>query len=410
VGILLALLAIAAVVAPERSRDGPGVLGARWALIGFVPLALLTKLGDGLERFDADVATLLRGGGRIGWGDSVNRAWTHVILLILLLFVLRAVGEGTAARLRSSAVLRIVGASIAVIAIAGTWAPFFVPDDELLPPVASIMASLTLALPIVVALLVIMMVVLLTVGPSDVDRDPGPVHRWRLGTALVIGGVLLLGFPSIVGATGVSARLDPVPGPLGLLPGPLVPAGELVDGAEIVQPIPGRAIEDPLLGRAGGSVCVDVLLANYGDRPNDGTLVVGLRSGGLTEEMRVEMGSIADNAWSRSCFDAALLRENGPAPLVALTLRGEGSRQGSSVTAWLRPLARGEEAAQLEGFEGLAVAGSDHQLAYRMTAETGSRSAATIRLIGLFALAGGLVGLASSSFGPSRARRPSGVR
>jgi hypothetical protein len=65
------------------------VLGARWALIGFIPLTMFSKLGDGLQAVDSDFGTLLSGGGRVGWGDSVNRMWTHAILLVLMLFIVR---------------------------------------------------------------------------------------------------------------------------------------------------------------------------------------------------------------------------------------------------------------------------------------------------------------------------------
>jgi len=88
-GVLLFLIGLLAVAARERRDDGPGVLGARWALIGFIPLTMFAKLGDGLQAVDSDFGTLLSGGGRIGWGDSVNRMWTHAILLVLMLFIVR---------------------------------------------------------------------------------------------------------------------------------------------------------------------------------------------------------------------------------------------------------------------------------------------------------------------------------
>lgn len=88
-GLMLFLLGVLAVALPERASDGLGLLGARWALIGFIPLSLLSKLGDGLQSPEAGFETLLRGGGRIGWGDSVNRMWTHAIFLVLLLVILR---------------------------------------------------------------------------------------------------------------------------------------------------------------------------------------------------------------------------------------------------------------------------------------------------------------------------------
>ena len=88
-GLMLFLLGLLAVAVPERPSDGLGLLGARWALIGFIPLTLLSKLGDGLQSSETGFETLLSGGGRIGWGDSVNRMWTHAILLVLFLLIAR---------------------------------------------------------------------------------------------------------------------------------------------------------------------------------------------------------------------------------------------------------------------------------------------------------------------------------
>jgi hypothetical protein len=56
-------------------------------------MAMFVKLGDGLERVDADWAALLSGGGRVGWGDSVNRMWTHAMLVVLLLLIRRATDD-----------------------------------------------------------------------------------------------------------------------------------------------------------------------------------------------------------------------------------------------------------------------------------------------------------------------------
>lgn len=88
-GLMLLLLGVVAVALPERPTDGPGLLGARWALVVFPPLSLFSKLGDGLQKGEISLGVLLSGGGRPGWGDSVNRMWTHAILLVLMLVIVR---------------------------------------------------------------------------------------------------------------------------------------------------------------------------------------------------------------------------------------------------------------------------------------------------------------------------------
>ncbi len=66
------------------------VQSARWLIIGFVPVAVLSKLGDGLQASDAGLELLLSGGGRVGWGDSMNRMWMHAVLVVGYLLVMAA--------------------------------------------------------------------------------------------------------------------------------------------------------------------------------------------------------------------------------------------------------------------------------------------------------------------------------
>ena len=74
-------------VAGTRASLDPVVNAGRLFVIGFLPLSLLAKLGDGLQDPTAELGLLLGGGGRSGWGDSVNRMWVHVVLVVVLLLV-----------------------------------------------------------------------------------------------------------------------------------------------------------------------------------------------------------------------------------------------------------------------------------------------------------------------------------
>lgn len=102
-GVFGPLLIISGVVAVRLTagqddlRTGP----SRWFVIGFIPITMLVKLGDGFQRDRADLGSILSGGGRIGWGDSVNRMWMHAALVVLLL-VIRS-GERVPLRPRSTA-------------------------------------------------------------------------------------------------------------------------------------------------------------------------------------------------------------------------------------------------------------------------------------------------------------------
>ena len=88
-GVLGPMLLITAVVALALTAgsDSADVQAARLLIIGFVPVALLAKLGDGLQVPEEGLERLLSGGGRVGWGDSINRMWMHGVLVVGYLLV-----------------------------------------------------------------------------------------------------------------------------------------------------------------------------------------------------------------------------------------------------------------------------------------------------------------------------------
>lgn len=116
---LVTLLAAFAVAATRRTV---GLGPARWLVIGFVPATMLAKLADGAESATeaGDVAAaLLVGGGRPGWGDSVNRMWTHVVLVALLLVIGAALRNVRTDDPQGRSAARGRG-SLALVALAGT--------------------------------------------------------------------------------------------------------------------------------------------------------------------------------------------------------------------------------------------------------------------------------------------------
>lgn len=122
----LMILGLWAVLKGEAPEDGAGVLGARWLLIGSIPVLLFAKLGDGLERGGLDLTALLSGGGRVGWGDSVNRSWMHLVLVTLALVVVRSRTPGKVPLTRGLALTALV------TVVATLWAPrWVIPAEQL---------------------------------------------------------------------------------------------------------------------------------------------------------------------------------------------------------------------------------------------------------------------------------------
>ena len=180
-GPLLLLTGLFA-VAHTRGAEDVRTLVARSFVIGFVPITILAKLGDGAQSAERGLDAFLRGGGRVGWGDSVNRMWMHVALVLLLLFL-----EGLRRRHDPRAVTshrrgrRAVDAAMdGALVVAGLvavaqWAPGYVPRDVI--PVTATVLSVDGAEPageLVDGVEVRQSILLPTVTPEASESDVRP--------------------------------------------------------------------------------------------------------------------------------------------------------------------------------------------------------------------------------------------
>ena len=125
-GPLLLVVAVVGVAITGSDRRAMVMVG-RWFLLGFIPVTLFAKLGDGLAD-GASLTTLLSGGGRIGFGDSVNRMWLHAVPLTVVLLALAATSGQEVRNRRFAARVLLVGALL--IGIAATWQPQHLPREQ----------------------------------------------------------------------------------------------------------------------------------------------------------------------------------------------------------------------------------------------------------------------------------------
>lgn len=131
-GVVAPLLLIGGILAVRHTADTQDLrtLVARWFIIGFLPLSVIAKLADGIQRDGAGVAALLVGGGTVGWGDSLNRMWAHAVLVLGLLLIIAIQQSDAPARTgRVSAATRVADVALLAIAMwtALQWQPRYVP-------------------------------------------------------------------------------------------------------------------------------------------------------------------------------------------------------------------------------------------------------------------------------------------
>ncbi len=125
--LLLALGIGSALAAADRTASI-----ARWAVIGFIPATFLSKLADGTqsgEGLSVLTTALLSGGARVGWGDSVNRMWAHIALVVLLLGLV-AMLDGSAARWTTPRIIAVGIVLLIGVTEFNRWEPQVAPEPS----------------------------------------------------------------------------------------------------------------------------------------------------------------------------------------------------------------------------------------------------------------------------------------
>lgn len=131
IGVLLAVLVVAALAVRGRPETESALRPIRTLLIGFVPITMLSKMADNVQTLD--LGRLLSGGGRVGFFDSVNRMWLHIIFAALFLVLVRLLDDwhvtetGEQGRFSVLASLaRRIAAAVVIAVLVGSWNPVWV--------------------------------------------------------------------------------------------------------------------------------------------------------------------------------------------------------------------------------------------------------------------------------------------
>lgn len=176
-----------------------------------------------------------------------------------------------------------------------------------------------------------------------------------------------------------------------------LPLGEISRGFRAEQLISIKLDSSKLEGLEDEPICVEMLLANYSNRPNSGHFAVELVVDDITFAQEIDASDVRDNAYRRICFDGSTSWVLFNADDRRIVLRGISSPPGAAVTAWTTTDLR---AGRLVGVaDRLASRSLVFRLSTQVVFEQGRRDA--LILIFLGALAVGTMFLAS---GPPRRR------
>ncbi len=173
--------------------------------------------------------------------------------------------------------------------------------------------------------------------------DKHLLHLWLLGLLLVVGtawvqGVLKPGYERSM--LYEAKRLDTF-------------AAHEIDSSYLIrQPVNMLYTVLPAPQDLDSEVCVNVLMANYDDRPNLGVFSVELNVDGQIHRRLRNACAVTNNAMQRTCFPG-LTYQQIMGRQVFLDLRGVNGQIGSSVTTLLtRDLYQGkaiENGVEVEG-------------------------------------------------------------
>lgn len=192
-------------------------------------------------------------------------------------------------------------------------------------------------LPLGVTLVGAMVAHLLT--GTATHRRPRRIEDHRLSIAA--GATVLISLTASVtplAVTTTSAR--PVAGAQELVG--QVPFGELVTGTQVTGVLRPNILPTLRAADLDRPACVEVLFANYADRPNDGTvrLSFGPRDGSASVPpygaILLDGAQVADNRPQRTCSEDITVRDVLAQPHgIEVRVEGVAGRDGSSVTVWL---------------------------------------------------------------------------
>lgn len=111
-------------------------------------------------------------------------------------------------------------------------------------------------------------------------------------------------------------------------------AGELTAGFRLEQPINWNVDNNMSKFNGSGTLCVNLLLANYMDRENTGTILLSLHAENFSRTVSQNVKVIRNNLDQQFCFPDISLADIVYKP-ATLLLEGVDSPPGKAITAWM---------------------------------------------------------------------------
>ena len=158
------------------------------------------------------------------------------------------------------------------------------------------------------------------------------------------------------------------------------PAGEIDNKFKLSQIVKfnKQLIVDELLLYEDAPLCVDILMANYGNRRNVGDIEFIIKNKTLEENRKIDVSMVRDNTKHKICFNTIMLSDiiDGQFEFI---IKGVNSIPGKAVTAWL-----GTDISQ--GYVGINNKKLNKALIFSISRATSKYTTTTSYLLILFAI------------------------
>ncbi len=329
-GVLVGM-GLLALIAPRLSRRLPqraqrfalvGTEGLLWtAVVILLVIPTSMQLNQSLRPTVANIV-----GEGSGWGGGAVP-----LLMLLALAIGWQVWGGAPRRLQGLRFPLTAFVPIGLLLAVGRGGAYRIAFED------SLNRMWVQVLPLGVALVGAMVAHLL----SSTTTRRRPMRIGDRSVALAAGATVLISLTAAATPLAVTTTaVRPVAGAQELVRH--VPFGELTTGVHVTGVLRPNILPTMRAADLGRPACVEVVFANYADRPNEGTVRLsfgpldGTGSDRPYGESLLDVGSVADNRPQRMCSEDVTVQEILSQPEgVMVRVEGVDGRAGSSVTVWL---------------------------------------------------------------------------
>lgn len=113
-----------------------------------------------------------------------------------------------------------------------------------------------------------------------------------------------------------------------------LPVGEIIKNLRLDQTVEIKKIRQVSKKWLNSFFCVEILMANYSNRENEGRILIGIVLDGNVYNLTINAEDVQDNVYQRCIFNNVTLSDVYKANNLQILIEGIDSVKNKAVTAW----------------------------------------------------------------------------